>query len=190
MSGMNSLRRLARYLKGTANHGVWLPAGGDIDSLNVSSDTDWASCKKTRKSCAGGVFMWGDCLIGSYSRGLSMICLSSGEAEFNGGVIATSEGIFYKEVLDFFRIRVVLNIYLDSSAARGVFQREGVGRIRHLETKSLWVQKGLKEKKFQLMAVDTQNKAADIHTKGMNAERFVMLRTMQPVPRSLRQQFS
>ena len=40
------------------------------------------------------------------------------------------------------------------------------------------------------MAVDTQNKAADIHTKGMNAERFVMLRTMQPVPRSLRQQFS
>lgn len=134
--------------------------------------------------------MWGDCLIGSYSRGLSMICLSSGEAEFNGGVIATSEGIFYKEVLDFFRIRVVLNIYLDSSAARGVFQREGVGRIRHLETKSLWVQKGLKEKKFQLMAVDTQNNAADIHTKGMNAERFVMLRTMQPVPRSLRQQFS
>ena len=134
--------------------------------------------------------MWGDCLIGSYSRGLSMICLSSGEAEFNGGVIATLEGIFYKEVLDFFRIRVVLNIYLDSSAARGVFQREGVGRIRHLETKSLWVQKGLKEKKFQLMAVDTQNKAADIHTKGMNAERFVMLRTMQPVPRSLRQQFS
>lgn len=190
VSGMNSLRRLARYLKGTANHGVWLPAGGDIDSLNVSSDTDWASCKKTRKSCAGGVFMWGDCLIGSYSRGLSMICLSSGEAEFNGGVIATSEGIFYKEVLDFFRIRVVLNIYLDSSAARGVFQREGVGRIRHLETKSLWVQKGLKEKKFQLMAVDTQNNAADIHTKGMNAERFVMLRTMQPVPRSLRQQFS
>eukprot|EP00439_Symbiodinium_sp_Y106_P002344 s11402_g1.t1 len=50
--------------------------------------------------------------------------------------------------------------------------------IRHLETKSLWVQKGLKEKKFQLMAVDTQNNAADIHTKGMNAERFVMLRTM------------
>ena len=78
VSGMNSLRRLARYLKGTANHGVWLPAGGDIDSLNVSSNTDWASCKKTRKSCAGGVFMWGDCLIGSYSRGLSMICLSSG----------------------------------------------------------------------------------------------------------------
>ena len=52
MSGMNSLRRLARYLKGTANHGVWLPAGGDIDSLNVSSDTDWASCKKKRGRAA------------------------------------------------------------------------------------------------------------------------------------------
>ena len=107
-----------------------------------------------------------------------MICLSSGEAEFNGGVIATSEGIFCKEVLDFFRIPVVLKIYLDSSAARGVFQREGVGRIRHLETKSMWVQTGLKERKFQLHAVDTQNNAADIHTKAMGTERFVMLRTM------------
>ena len=178
VAGMNALRRLTRYLKGTKDYGVWLPAGGDLDNLNVASDTDWASCKKTRKSCAGGVFMWGDCLIGSYSRGLSMICLSSGEAEFNGGVIATSEGIFYKEVLNFFRIPVVLNIYLDSSAARGVFQREGVGKIRHLETKSLWVQAGLKEKKFALKAVDTQNNAADIHTKGLSAERFAMLRTM------------
>ncbi|CAE7848057.1 RE1 [Symbiodinium necroappetens] len=155
-TGMNALRRLARYVKGTAGYGVWLPAGGDTDSLQVASDTDWASCKKTRKSCAGGVFMWGGCLIGSYSRGLSMICLSSGEAEFNGGVIATSEGIFCKEVLDFFRIPVVLKIYLDSSAARGVFQREGVGAD----------------------AVDTQNNAADIHTKAMGTERFVMLRTM------------
>ena len=28
---MNSLRRLARYLKGTEGYGVWLPAGGDTD---------------------------------------------------------------------------------------------------------------------------------------------------------------
>ncbi|OLQ03440.1 Retrovirus-related Pol polyprotein from transposon TNT 1-94 [Symbiodinium microadriaticum] len=61
---------------------------------------------------------------------------------------------------------------------RGVFQREGVGRIRHLETKSMWVQTGLKEKKFQLHAVDTQNNAADIHTKALGTERFTMLRTM------------
>ena len=56
-TGMNALRRLARYVKGTEGYGVWLPAGGDTDSLQVASDTDWASCKKTRKSCAGGVFM-------------------------------------------------------------------------------------------------------------------------------------
>lgn len=31
-----------------------------------------------------------------------------------------------------------MEVFLDSSAARGGFQRQGVGRIRHLEVKSLW----------------------------------------------------
>ncbi|CAE7201682.1 RE1 [Symbiodinium sp. CCMP2592] len=116
---MNSLRRLARYLKGTCD--------------------------------MGGVFMVGGCLVGSYSRGLAMICLSSGEAEFNGGVMATSEGIFYKE---------------------------GVGKIRHLETKALWVQQGLKEKKFSLHAISTETNPSDIHTKSMAAARFEILRKL------------
>ena len=54
--------------------------------------------------------MVGGCLVGSYSRGLSRICLSSGEAEFNGGVVATSEGIFYKEIFAFFRVRLQLRM--------------------------------------------------------------------------------
>ena len=31
--------RLARYLKGTAEFGVWLPAAGDTDYLDGLSDT-------------------------------------------------------------------------------------------------------------------------------------------------------
>ena len=174
-TGMEMLRR---YFKGTADYGIWLPRAGHTDYLDGFSDTDWASCKRTRKSCAGGVFLVGGCLIGSYSRGLAMICLSSGEAEFNGGVIATAEGIFYKEILAFFKIPVELRMWLDSAAARGVFQREGVGRIRHLEAKSLWVQAGLKEKKFSLHSVNTEVNGADIHTKTLPVARFQKLRKM------------
>ncbi|CAE7029215.1 GIP [Symbiodinium sp. CCMP2592] len=175
---MNSLRRLARYLKGTRDMGVWLPREGDLECLEAISDTDWANCKKTRKSCAGGVFMVGGCLVGSYSRGLAMICLSSGEAEFNGGVMATSEGIFYKEVFSFLRIFLKLRVWLDSSAARGIYQREGVGKVRHLETKSLWVQQGLKERKFSLHAIATETNPSDIHTKGLAVARFEILRSL------------
>ena len=176
--GMNALRRLARYLKGTEAMGVWLPKEGEMETIEAISDTDWANCKKTRKSCAGGVFMVGGCLVGSYSRGLAMICLSSGEAEFNGGVMATSEGIFYKEVFDFLQVPLKLRVWLDSSAARGVFQREGVGKIRHLETKGLWVQQGLKERKFTLHAIATETNPSDIHTKALTTARYEILRKL------------
>ena len=55
-----------------------------------------------------------------------MICLSSGEAEFNGGVSACSEGLLYHQLLGFMGLRTKMRMFLDSSAARGVFQRQGV----------------------------------------------------------------
>ena len=64
-----NLVRVARYLKGTKDHGVRLRSGeGDIKSLEVYSDTDWASCKKTRKSTACGVFMVNGNLLSSLQQ--------------------------------------------------------------------------------------------------------------------------
>ena len=118
----------------------------------------------------------GNCLIYSYARSLQMLCLSSGEAEFNGGVAACSEGIFTKEIFGFVGSPLKMEVYLDSSAARGVFQRQGVGRIRHLEVKSLWVQEALQRKLFSLHAVPSQENTADFGTKALAVKRFVELR--------------
>ena len=63
-------------------------------------------------------------------------CLSSGESEFHGGVAAASEALFLNQILEFHGHIVGVNIWLDSRAARGVSQRQGVGRIRHSEAKS------------------------------------------------------
>ena len=101
---------------------MWLPKNGEIEILKVHSDTDWANCKKTRKSCACATFEVGGCLLFSYARSLQMLCLSSGEAEFNGGVAACSERLFMKEVFAFIGFPLQMEVYLDSSAARGVFQ--------------------------------------------------------------------
>eukprot|EP00435_Cladocopium_sp_Y103_P027470 s353_g6.t1 len=173
---MTRLRRLARYLQGTQDYGVWLPRSGDMDKLVVHSDTDWVNCKKTRKSCACGMFTVGGCLLFSYARSLQMICLSSGEAEFNGGVAACSEGLFLKEIFGFIGFPLTMEVLLDSSAARGIFQRQGVGRVRHLEVKSLWVQQALHRKLFSLHAVPSQLNVADFGTKGLSSARFQELR--------------
>ena len=64
---------LARYLQGARDYGVWLPKDGEMEILKVHSDTDWANCKKTRKSCACAMFKIGGCLLFSYARGLQMM---------------------------------------------------------------------------------------------------------------------
>ena len=37
-------------------------------------------------------------------------------------------------------ISMELNLSTDSSAARGIVQRQGVGRVKHLDIKTLWLQ--------------------------------------------------
>ena len=50
--------------------------------------------------------------------------------------------------------------------------------MRHLETKSLWVQQGLKERKFALHAIATETNPSDVHTKALTAQRFETLRSL------------
>ena len=38
------------------------------------------------------------------------------------------------------QVRILMYLYLDSSAARGVLSRKGVGRLRHLSCRVLWLQ--------------------------------------------------
>ena len=173
---MQSLVRLTRYLIQTAEFGIKFEAEENLEYLDCYSDTDWGNCKRTRKSTACGVFKVGNCTLASYCRGLAMICLSSGEAEFNGGVSACSEGLFYHQLLGFLGLNTKMRVFLDSSAARGVFQRQGAGRIRHLEIKSLWVQTALRQKKFTLHAVNTHENVADVGTKALPADKLVKFR--------------
>eukprot|EP00435_Cladocopium_sp_Y103_P035217 s961_g9.t1 len=164
---MQALVRLTRYLIKTEGYGVTFKPEENPQYLDCYSDTDWGNCKKTRKSTACGVFKVGNCTLASYCRGLAMICLSSGEAEFNGGVGCCSEGLFYHQLLGFMGFNTKMRVYLDSSAARGVFQRQGAGRVRHLEIKSLWVQQALRQKKFSLHAVNIHENVADVGTKAL-----------------------
>ena len=49
--------------------------------LNCYVDSDWAGCKRTRKSTSGTVIQLLECTVASGSRTQGTIKLSSGEAE-------------------------------------------------------------------------------------------------------------
>ena len=56
-----------------------------------------------------------------------------------------------------------------------MLQRAGPGRIRHLQTRFLWVQERVKHGDFAVLAVPGASNAADLGTKILQGARVVAL---------------
>ena len=63
---------------------------------------------------------------------------------------------------------------VDAEAAKGIASRRGVGKIRHLDTTTLWLQRHVTEKKIQLLKIHGKVNPADLGTKHL--ERIAMWR--------------
>ncbi len=163
-----ALKRLGRYLKGTAGYGVWLPKAGSLDRLECVTDSNWANCKMTRKSTTGCHLSIGDCVIAGFSRTQSLVSLSSGESEYYAAVTGASEGLFLRQILSFLLVEEVpLHLFIDATAAKGICTRLGVGKIRHLEAKTLWLQRQVKDGVVQVFRRPGVHNVADISTKAV-----------------------
>ena len=64
---------------------------------------------------------------------------------------------------------VETRVATDSSAALGIAQRCGCGKVRHLETSTLWVQRALKLGHFSLVKLPGKLNCADLGTKHLDA---------------------
>ena len=60
-------------------------------------------------------------------------------------------------------------LYTDSSAARGIIHRAGLGKLRHLETGYLWLHAAVKAKRLQVRKVLGTENPADLFTKHLAA---------------------
>ena len=63
-------------------------------------------------------------------------------------------------------------MYADASAAIGVANREGLGRIRHLDTQSLWLQQALRQRRLGLGKVLGTQNPSDLMTKHVDSKLF------------------
>ena len=58
----------------------------------------------------------------------------------------------------------------DSSAAKGMASRKGLGKVRHVEVNQLWVQEKVGSGEVELRKVDGQSNLADALTKYIDGE--------------------
>ena len=171
------LRHLGLYLLGSVEqglslkmkpfgHGLYQDYGDGLRVLEAFSDSDWAAHKGTRKSVSSVSLFYRGCLIYSASRGQKVISLSSAEAELHAAVSAVCDAILVQLCLQFLLgDSFKMFLYIDNSAARQVLQRSGVGRIRHLSTKLLWVQSRVKDELLTVKGIASKDNVADLGTK-------------------------
>ena len=167
-----ALKRLGRYLLDKTRAIVHFPYQDRFNSVSVWTDTDHAGCTTTRKSTSGGVVMLGQHLIKAWSSTQSVIALSSGEAEYYGLVKGASVGIGVQSMLSDFAVTASITLHTDSSAAKGIGSRRGLGKLRHIELAQLWVQDLVSRGKISITKIAGTDNIADALTKHSSRERL------------------
>ena len=61
-------------------------------------------------------------------------------------------------------------IYIDSSAAKGIASRMGLGKTRHIAVHLLWVQEKVRNQEFELVKCKGTENPADLMTKHLSQE--------------------
>eukprot|EP00439_Symbiodinium_sp_Y106_P058645 s3472_g8.t1 len=147
------------------------------DDLVVESitDSDWAGCRRTRKSRSSIQLYVAGTLVGTAVRSQRAISLSSGEAEFIALVGGTCEALYLADWMRFLlspMTKVRVKCRTDSAACRGVCNRLGCGRIRHLHAGLLWAQSAVQTKEIELGSIPGADNPSDIGTKPLNGGRI------------------
>ena len=176
------LKRLGRYLLGSPRVVITFEYQVAYDHITVWTDSDFAGCHKTRKSTSGGIVMLGRHLIKGWSSTQAVIALSSGEAEYYSLVKGISVGMGIQSMLKEMGFSLgTIRVNTDSSAAKGISNRRGLGKVRHIETNMLWVQEKIANGVASTRKVKGIHNLSDILTKHVEVTgiRYQMEHTSQ-----------
>ena len=108
----------------------------EVQLLKVNMDSDFAPCKETRLSTSCSFLMRGKHVLRCSSSTQKIHGLSSGESEFMAPARGGSIGLGAKAMAQDFGQKFGLDLETDSSAAKGVSTRRGVGH-----STVLWLQR-------------------------------------------------
>ena len=156
-------------------HGDFPEEDGDSHCLETYTDSDWAGSADRKTVSSICVFLDSN-LIHSFTRKQQSRALSSCEGEFTACTAGLSESLYLKECIESITSKTVeVYAFLDSSSAKQLFMRKGVGRIRHLDTRLLWAQDLFQQGRAYLRTVKTKYNVSDAGTKALSQRRILFL---------------
>ena len=110
-----------------------------------------------------------------WTKKQQVVALSSAESELYAAVKTASEGLGIQSLARDLGISCRLNLHLDASATMCLVNRRGLGKAKHVDRQSLWIQEASKSGQFATKKVDTSANPADLMTKPIPKARIEQL---------------
>ena len=167
-----ALKSLGRYLVDKARVRTLFGYQDRVDTLDTFADTDYAGCRLTRKSTSGGLVKLGNHIIKTWILTQSVVTLSSGEAEFYGLVRGASILLGTRSLVAELSVTLKVTVHTDASAAIGIAQRRGVGKVRQVEVHHLWIQDRVARGDVRVRQVKGVKNPADTLTKHVDGNKL------------------
>ena len=107
---------------------------------------------------------------GPRSKTQACVALSSGEAELYAINKGVAEGIGLRNLISELGRRCKVRLSTDSSAAKSFVARRGLGRMRHIEVRDLWLQQEVAKGLVEVRKIPGETNPADLMTKHLLRE--------------------
>ena len=184
---LQRMRKFLGYVKSTKDYatklflpvrgqGFWKQSQDQQWILEGFSDSDWAGDRTTRRSTSCGVHLLNGIPLLCTSRSQKIVALSSCEAELHSLTSTMADHIYLRRCIEF-ALGVSISAFsiLDSSSARQLASRKGVGKVKHMSGRLLWVQDYVSRGETTLVQIPSEFNLADIGTKPLPGHRIRML---------------
>src|SRR5579871_5243819 len=133
-----AVKRILRYLKGTADYGLIFKRnyGADNLTLDVYCDADWAGDIRDRKSTSGFLVKYRETAVDWKTGKQGSVTLSTLETEYIGTATATKEVIWLRRLIEELGFKQLspTTIKIDNEGARQLANNHMVSsRTKHID---------------------------------------------------------
>ncbi|KAI3719520.1 hypothetical protein L6452_20421 [Arctium lappa] len=132
-SHMSAVKRIFRYLKGTADLGLWYPKDTGFELITYL-DADHAGCMLDKKSTSGHIQFLGDKLVSWASKKQLCVSISTAKAEYVAAASCCSQVLWMRTQLRDYGFQFnKIPIYCDSKSAISI----SANLVHHTKTKHI-----------------------------------------------------
>lgn len=171
------VKRILRYLKGTAELGIVYRNGLDPGVLTAYSDADYAGDTKTRRSTSGFCCKYMGGPVSWSSRRQKSVALSTTEAEYIAASEAAKDVVWltrlFNEISTLTAVPVLLidNMSAVKLVQNPVFHRKS----KHIDVRYHFVREKHEEGRLMVSHICGEDQLADVLTKPLAKDRFQRL---------------